>query len=209
MHVLAPTITPAPTSGLPATQVLTLSYSLPTGDITYTYTVTSPTVYISIDTLFASDGCGYPYGEPVPGTIIPIDPGDLKSPMIQIPGVTNAEQSSSIASIMANQQSEKFSDIFGIGWQTSYVAVAGLTTALVDVNMADIGRPPPVLSYYFYPTMAQYCLEMQQADSGAAGWPSGFPCATIFDGLHTPAIQLGSAVRSLNPEWANCTLDFG
>jgi len=135
---------------------------------------------------------------------MPLGPDEQSSGIMAFPGITNDAQSTSVASIIANLESDKWTDLFGVGWQTSYQLALPITTALVSLNPADLGRPPPLLSYYFGPAGVA-CLMNYQA--GPA--PIGLPCNTIFDGEYIPQVQVGKAANAMNPMWSTCYRDFG
>ncbi|TKA75553.1 hypothetical protein B0A49_03587 [Cryomyces minteri] len=179
---------------------MTLSGNRFIANWTSVVTLTSPTAYLSVDAIIPRDGChNFGAGGPMPGAVIPVEPGDLKSGIASFPGISEPWQMSSVASVIAFGGN---SDFLGIGWQTrSFAKVT--STAIVSVNLADLGRPPPIVSYYFGQA-GHACI------NGYAGaLAKGFPCDTIFDGLHTPMIQLGSAARNMYSAWSTCYLDFG
>lgn len=192
-----------------ATAVVTLTSDFDGGTAT-TATLTSPTVYMSIGVLQGRDGCHDFYGKNggvVGGTIFPLGPRELQSAIMTFPGMTDAAASSSYADIIAHRRTEKYTDLFGVGWQT-YLAKNPLNypivTQTVDMNPADFGRPPPYLSYYLG-NLGAYCL---QGDP-AGVWPPGLTCDAIYDAYHTPQVRLATLARSLDPWWATCQLDFG
>lgn len=187
----------------PVTAVITYSNANFYPNITTTATHTSPTIYMSIDELEGRDGCHFFYGGPIPGTVFPLGPKDLQTGIITVPGMTDAAASSSVASIIAHQETDKYTDLFGVGWQ-SYYPYIPVVTQLVDINIADFGRPPPYLSYYLGDAGA-YCINTEINDN----YPAGLPCNTIFDEYYLPNVQLGKLVRSMQSMWATCDLDFG
>lgn len=132
--------------------------------------------------------------------------------------ITNAAQSTSAMSIIANQEREKYTDLFGINWYSQDGNLDGhliegpnVQFKTVQVNPADLGKPPPPLSYYFG-AAGWYCLNgnafavHNQAIS--VGLPGGMPCNTIFDDSYRPWIQIPSVVKS-GPGSATCNLGFG
>lgn len=140
-----------------------------------------------------------------PATVIPLPPGEAKSAIMAYPGITNAAQTASAVSVIANQETDKYTDFFGVGWQT-YPGQAPFTTAVVDVNFADLGKPPPAASYYLGEA-GQFCMFPQYGGYGV--FPEGMPCNTIYDGYYSPLVQVGSAARHFQTAWASCTLNFG
>nr|POE62811.1 hypothetical protein CFP56_03715 [Quercus suber] len=199
----SPTATVHNNSG-PVTAVLTYSNPMFYPNITTTTTLTSPTIYMSVENLQGRDGCHDFYGAPFPGTVFALGPKETQSALMTFPGMTDAAASSSFASIIAHQETAKYTDLFGIGYETLFQTrqkVYPIVTQLVDINMADLARPPPYLSYFLGDAGAK-CI---QGDYGA----SYFPCGTIFDKYVTPDVRLGTAVRSFRSEWASCNLDFG
>jgi hypothetical protein len=93
--------------------------------------------YLSVAYLEGRDGCHNFYGSPIGGTIMPLGEDERKSGIMTFPGVTNAYQSSSIASIIAHQESSKYTDLFGLGWQTSYQLNLPITTTVVDLYVLE------------------------------------------------------------------------
>ncbi|KYG43839.1 hypothetical protein M433DRAFT_330714 [Acidomyces richmondensis BFW] len=168
-------------------------------------------MYLSVEALEGRDGCHNFYGlnsgsyaPIIAGTIMPLGPDEQSSGIMTFPGITNDAQSTSVASIIANLESDKWSDLFGVGWQTSYQLALPITTALVPLNPADLGRPPPLLSYYFGPAGVACLMNYQ-----AGPLPGGLPCNTIFDGEYVPQVQVGKAANAMNPMWSTCYRDFG
>ncbi|KAK4545075.1 hypothetical protein LTR36_003626 [Oleoguttula mirabilis] len=144
-------------------------------------------MYLSIqdlegrDASWAFNGLG-----PFPATIIPVAPGDLVSQIIAPPLITNDALSSSAMSVIANRETEKYTDLFGYNWQQYQSGLGGPNIPLqtVAVNPADLGRPPQALSYYFG-AVGWYCLNADpfalEFQPISAGLPPGMPCDTIFD----------------------------
>jgi len=135
--------------------------------------------------------------------VLPFEPDEFVTAILDVATVTNAAQSSSLASVIAYQDTAKFDDLFGIGWQT-YGGNLPLTLKYVKGNYADLGKPPPMLSYYLGYAAAQ-CLVAAVTNENAPK-----PCNTIFDGFYTPLVRIFSAARGLRDAlWNTCTLNFG
>nr|POE99491.1 hypothetical protein CFP56_52881 [Quercus suber] len=188
----------------PVTAVLTYSNTDFYPNVTTTTTLTSPTIYLSVQNLQGRDGCHDFYGAPFPGTLFALGPKETQSALMTFPGMTDAAASSSFASIIAHQETEKYTDLFGIGYETLFQTrfkIYPIVTQLVDINMADLGRPPPYLSYFLGDAGAK-CIQGNNVHEY-------FPCGTIFDKYVTPEVRLGTVVRSFRTQWASCNLDFG
>jgi len=120
-------------------------------------------------------------------TIVAVDPSDLYSQIIAPPLITNEAVSSSAMSVIARRESWKYTDLFGYAWQqhSSSMGLNGpaLSMQSVPVNVADLGKPPPPLSWY-YGAAGWYCLnENPYAIHGqpiSAGLPP-ISCDTIYD----------------------------
>ncbi|KAK5720209.1 hypothetical protein LTR15_007482 [Elasticomyces elasticus] len=210
----------APTSPANATalvtRVLTLSedyYDVPA----MTITMTSPTMYLSIQDLEARDASWGFVGAPIPGiviaTVIPVAPGSLMSMIIAPPLITNEALSSSAMSVIAHREVEKYTDLFGYDWQQHQDGVGGpnLPLQTVAVNPADLGRPPQPLSYYFG-AAGWHCLNADPIASHdqpvSAGLPPAMPCDTIFDDFYAPWVQIPATARSRGGV-ETCNLMFG
>ena len=192
----------------PVTAVVNYTDSLAATPV-QTTTLTSPTVYLSAIDIDGFNACGEIYGTPTAG-IFPLQPEELQSAILDFPGMTDEAASSSFASIIAYQQTEKYTDLFGVGWQTrtaSNAVAVPLTTKLVPINMADFNQPPPFLSYYLG-DVADYCLNGDLGEGGTV-YPMGLPCNTIFDYYNTPQVRLGTAVKSMEKAFATCQVEFG
>jgi hypothetical protein len=119
-------------------------------------------------------------------TVVPIAPGDLVSQIIAPPLITNEALSSSAMSVIANQETEKYTDLFGYNWQQSQSGLGGPNIPLqtVKLNPTDLGKPPQALSYYFG-AAGWYCLNANpfalHNQQVSAGLPPGMPCNTIFN----------------------------
>ena len=194
--ILAPTPTKTQTyDGPPLTTVLYYSNEMVSTNVVSTTTLTYPTAYMSIDALEGRDACNGFDGAPIAGTIIPVKIEDLSSGLLQFPGITNAAQSTRVASLIANRQTEQWHEFLGIGWEST---VGISMTQTVPVNMADFGKPPSALAYYFGAVglrciVDQYISGVSNKNTdgsmyifGAAGLlveiPPGMPCDTIYDG---------------------------
>lgn len=134
--------------------------------------------------------------------------------------ITNAAQSSSAVSIIANQEREKYTDLFGIDWYKQAqnldedgdgIEGPNVQFKTVQVNPADLGKPPPPLSYYFG-AAGWYCLNGDafavKNQPISVGFPGGMPCNSIFDDSYKPWIQIPSVVKSGEGS-ATCNLGFG
>ena len=92
-------------------------------------------------------------------------------------------------SVIANRQTEKFTDLFGYDWHQGLEGVGGpnMPMQTVALNMADLGRPPQPLSYYFG-AAGWYCMNANpfalEDQPISAGLPPGMPCDTIFNDLY-------------------------
>ena len=128
------------------------------------------------------------------------------------PLITNEALSSSAMSVIAYKQTEKYTDLFGYDWANQAGWLAGVNAPMqtVKVNPADIGRPPPPLSYYFG-AAGWFCLNAnpyeREGQPITASFPPGMPCDTIFDDYYLPWIQIPSTVRT--DIRSTCNLMFG
>jgi len=116
--------------------------------------------------------------------------------MIAPPLITNEALSSSAASVIAHQEVDKYTDLFGYNWRYENgeygLGMPNMPMQTVPVNLADIGKPPPPLSYYFG-AAGWYCLNSDphfgMAQPISAQLPP-IPCDTIFDDHYKPWIQI-------------------
>ncbi|KAK5739444.1 hypothetical protein LTR17_005349 [Elasticomyces elasticus] len=207
----APT-SPANNATALVTKVLTLSetyYEYPPT----TVTMTSPTMYLSIQDLEPRDASWGFAGAPIPATVIAVAPGDLVSMIIAPPLITNEALSSSAMSVIAHREVEKYTDLFGYDWQQHQDGVGGpnLPLQTVAVNPADLGRPPQPLSYYFG-AAGWHCLNADPIafhdQPVSAGLPPAMPCDTIFDDFYAPWVQIPATARSREGV-ETCNLMFG
>jgi len=136
------------------------------------------------------------------GTVMPFEIGEFATAINSYPGMTDAAASSSIASIIAHQEIDKYTDIVGQGWQasTNYVSWGQV---YVSGNYADLGKPPPIESYYLG-YQGNICFS---AAYGATTVDR--PCQTLYDDLYVPLVRLPTAALSLSPYWSTCTLHYG
>ena len=149
----------------------------------------------------------------ITATVIPIAPGDLVSQVIAPPLITNEALSSSAMSVIAHQEIEKYTDLFGYNWQQSQSGLGGPNIPLQTViaNPADLGKPPQPLSYYFG-AAGWYCLNANpfavHYQPVSAGLPAGIKCDTIYDDYYRPWVQIPSTMKSVH-HWSTCNLMFG
>ncbi|KAK3647104.1 hypothetical protein LTR56_008272 [Elasticomyces elasticus] len=210
------TIPSAPTSPANATALVTKVVTLSETYYDYpptTVTMTSPTMYLSIQDLEARDASWGFAGAPIPATVIAVAPGDLMSMIIAPPLITNEALSSSAMSVIAHREVEKYTDLFGYDWQQHQDGVGGpnLPLQTVAVNPADLGRPPQPLSYYFG-AAGWHCLNADPIafhdQPVSAGLPPAMPCDTIFDDFYAPWVQIPATARSREGV-ETCNLMFG
>jgi len=124
------------------------------------------------------------------GTILPWEPGEFASAVYQYSGVSNLAQSYSVASVIARGDPEELSKL------------PAPSATFVSGNYGDLGRAPPILSYYLGPQGVN-CIE---SVSGDVNWMPG-GCATLWDDYYVPLVRLPSAARSLNSGlWLTCDL---
>lgn len=145
--------------------------------------------------------------------MVPIAPGDLISQVIAPPLITNEALSSSAMSVIAHQEVEKYTDLFGYNWQQHQSGLGGPNIPLQTVvaNPADLGKPPQPLSYYFG-AAGWYCLNANPFAAHyqpvSAGLPPGMKCDTIYDDYYRPWVQIPSTMKAVH-HWSTCNLMFG
>ena len=116
-------------------------------------------------------------------------------------------------SVIAHQEFEKYTDLFGYNWQQYQSGLGGPNIPLQTViaNPADLGKPPQPLSYYFG-AAGWYCLNADpfalHYQPVSAGLPPGMKCDTIYDDYYRPWVQIPSTMKSVH-RWSTCNLMFG
>lgn len=95
-------------------------------------------------------------------------------------------------SVIANRELSKYTDLFGYNWEqhstfsgSTFGGLGGpnLPMTSVPVNLADLGKPPPPLSYYFG-AVGWYCLNHDPYALHNQPVSAGLPpmdCNTIYD----------------------------
>ncbi|KAK3112230.1 hypothetical protein LTR53_011725 [Teratosphaeriaceae sp. CCFEE 6253] len=142
-------------------------------------TLTSPTVYISYDTLYASNSC-HGVGGTFKNTIIPVRTEDLSSLAYQP---------------LAN---------WAIGpgqWGNQQLSYKYINRPF---NFTDLAEPVPDSVYNQLP----WCQRELRGWTNAGFNASKFTC-TPRDASYAPLIAVPTEVRNLDPAWASCTAWYG
>ncbi|KAI9685107.1 MAG: hypothetical protein M1820_010839, partial [Bogoriella megaspora] len=181
-------------------------------------TFTSPSVYLSFDALWAystlvgadkfcssyTDGIhvsGYGLGAAVglsragptrSNILLSLDPRDLSSVVIDVPGVQTADVISAFAS--------GGSDYVSVASQL-YSRFGSNQFAYQQVDLANLIHPPN--SAYFLQANGPPGCEW--ANQTASFRPYDEPqCGTVFEDMYKPQVSLPSQLLSLDPAWSTC-----
>jgi len=149
-----------------------------------TNTFTSPTVYVSVDWLKATDTKGSICGGQYSSTFLPLRPEDVSS--IRFSVIDN-------------------------GWATNYYTFdMGTTTEYATGSTSDLTITPTAT----FPVFFGDFMGAVPADAYSAQSPNNlYPGAPPTDGIitdvnYTPRIVLPERIRSMDPYWSNCELNL-
>ncbi|KAI9663196.1 MAG: hypothetical protein M1821_008244 [Bathelium mastoideum] len=187
----------------PATGRIDTSVTVKPGIVTTVYnnvTMTSPSIYLSFDTLQANilvtghENQYIPVGKQYTNPpVVSINPSELSTLTKTISGKDMASVVDEIARggpDYLSYVSALYLEYFD-GGQNNYSAV--------PVNGADIAIPDP-MAYYLGGGWGQ---------NGPPGCNTGFSqpeCGTIFDDAYSVQLAVPSEVRNIDPAWASCAL---
>ncbi|KAK5693379.1 hypothetical protein LTR97_009948 [Elasticomyces elasticus] len=180
----------APTSPANATalvtRVLTLSedyYDVPA----MTITMTSPTMYLSIQDLEARDASWGFVGAPIPATVIPVAPGSLMSMIIAPPLITNEALSSSAMSVIAHRE-----------WRSIRICLGMIGSSIRPVSA---GLPPAMPCDTIFDDFYAPWVQIPATARSRGGVET---CNLMFG--WDPPVALTAAVTAAGPGQASVTL---